>query len=465
MSESQPGQSAPDPSPESVASTRDAEQQTRIAASPFELSQEPVTPEGPAAPTPAGAVPAPAYEHLGELPANYGTQSVYLVAYDPRQLFAYWDVDWTTAGDAAHALRVCRPDGEVEDEVAISSADTGRYLTAGRPGGTYYVELGRRGRDGGWQGLAVSGRVTMPPEGLAGESEAKFATLPFHLSFQRLLELIQGAMGRGEDLTAALARLQRGTPPSETATLLNALDGLNGEQLHTLEMLLGQKFNVSSGPAAGSGGATAILRDRHEALSSGGAFGSESLASGGGFGSESLSSGLLAAGAGGQRGAFVVGVRQRTRDDPRRARRVRQRGSFFRRAGRRLRGRQREPEQRRVRQRDVFRVRGGFEQRDAFVVRPEQRNARVVHGGWQRGVEQRVVAVGGVGRRAGQRGHGQRTRGGVPAGVGQQLGRAQFVVQRGEFRFEQRVQPGRERESEQRGRVVAPGLATRFSFL
>ncbi len=291
MSESQPGQSASDPSPESVASARDAEQQTRIAASPFELSQEPVTPEGPAAP--AGAVPAPAYEHLGELPANYGTQSVYLVAYDPRQLFAYWDVDWAAAGDAAHALHVCRPDGEVEEEVAISSADTGRYLSVGLPGGTYYVELGRHGRDGRWQPLAFSGRVTMPPEGLAGEAEPRFATLPFHLSFQRLLELIQGAMGHGENLTAALARLQRGTPPSETATLLNALDGLNGDQLHTLEMLLGQKFNVSSGPG-GQSGEMAILRDRHEALSSGGAFGSEALSSGGlaggASGSETLSS-------------------------------------------------------------------------------------------------------------------------------------------------------------------------------
>ncbi len=298
MSESQPGQSASESSPESVASTRDAEQQTRIAASPFELSQEPVTPEGPAAP--AAAVPAPAYEHLGELPGNYGTQSVYLVAYDPRQLFAYWDVDWAAAGDAVHALHVCRPDGEVEHEAAISSADTGRYLAAGRSGGTYYVELGRRGRDGRWQPLAVSGRVTMPPEGLAGESEPQFATLPFHLSFQRLLGLVQGAMGHGEDLTVALARLQRGTPPSETATLLNALDGLDSEQLHTLGLLLGQKFNVSSGPDAGSSpGGVAILRDRHEVISSGGAFGSDTLSSGGAFGSERLSSGGLAAGGGG----------------------------------------------------------------------------------------------------------------------------------------------------------------------
>lgn len=186
----------------------------------------------------------------------------------------------------------------MESQTEISSADAGRYLAVTRPGGTYYVELGCRGRDGSWQPLAFSGRVTMPPAGLSGETEAKFATLPFHLSFQRLLELIQNAMGRGENLTAALARLQRGDHPATTATLLHTLGGLNGEQMHTLELLLGQKFDVSSGvPGAGGGDSseTAILRDRHEALSSGGVggFGSEARLAAGAGGSETLSSGAF----------------------------------------------------------------------------------------------------------------------------------------------------------------------------
>ncbi len=271
--------------------------QARVAASPFELSQEPVTLEGPSgsssAPAPA---PAPAYEHLGELPATYGTQSVYLVAYDPRQLFVYWDVDWAVAGDAVHSLHVCRADGEVESQMDIARADAGRYLPVRQPGGTYFVELGRRGRDGSWQPLAFSARVTMPPEGLSGETEPKFATLPFHLSFQRLLELIQGAMGRGENLTAALARLQRGDHSATTASLLNTLNQLNGEQLHTLGLLLGQKFSVSSGhDVGGSDSVRTILRDRAEALSSAG-FGSEARLAGSAFGSEMLSSEMLTAG-------------------------------------------------------------------------------------------------------------------------------------------------------------------------
>ena len=282
MSESQPGQSSAAPS--SVRTDKDE--------APFALSQEPVTAEGPAPEPPPGTVPAPAYEHLGDLPSTYGTQSVYLVAYDPRQLFVYWDIDWKSAPNASATLHIHRADGTLETRLDIAPTDSGRYVDVALPGGTYYVELGRRGRDGGWKPAAVSSRVTMPPPGLSGDLEPQFATLPFHLSFQRLLELIDNAMGQGENLTTALSRLQRGDQPGVSA-LADTLHRLSGEQLHTLEMLLGQRFEIgsdTSSPTGGMpGGALQVLRDRHEALSSGG-FGSESLSSGG-FGSESLSSG------------------------------------------------------------------------------------------------------------------------------------------------------------------------------
>ena len=268
---------------------------------PFELSQEPVTPEGPHDAPPAHA---PAYEHLGELPASYGTQSVYLVAYDPKQLFAYWDVDWAGAPTARYGLRVCRADGQLETQLEISAADAGRYVPIQQPGGTYYIEMGTRGRDGAWLPAAHSPLVTMPPEGLSGELEPRFATLPFHLSFQRLLELIQHAMGTGEDLTAALSRLQASRQP-QVAALLGSLGHLSGEQLHTLETLLGRHLDVAGGASPTGGSETHFLRDRHEmapvaALGSeerlaAGAGGSENLSSGA-FGSEGLSSGALASG-------------------------------------------------------------------------------------------------------------------------------------------------------------------------
>ena len=268
---------------------------TRGKTDPFALSQEPVTPEGEresGAPTP----PAPAYEHLGDLPPTYGTQSVYLVAYDPQQLFVYWDVDWTVGPNTPYTLHVCRADGSMEQQVDIMAAEAGRYLPVQVPGGTYFVELGKYGRDGRWQVVATSTRATVPPAGLAGETEPSFATLPFHLSFQRLMELIHDAVHHGENLTAALARLQHGDQPGLSA-IAGRLSELGPEPLQTLETLLGQKFEVSSvgdtsSPTGGGEGAGQPLhRDRHDVLSAS-AFSSESpssanLSSGGGFGSSS----------------------------------------------------------------------------------------------------------------------------------------------------------------------------------
>ena len=293
MSENQPGQPASG-SPQDDATRTDREDQEGVAAAPFLLSQEPVTePDSSHGGTPdPTAPPAPAYEHLGELPATYGTQSVYLVAYDPRQLFAYWDVDWAAAPGAAFVLRACRADGEVESEQPITAVDAGRYLPAAVPGGTYFAELGTRGRDGAWNPVATSARVTMPSEGLASEAEPKFATLPFHLSFQRLLELIQGAMGNKEDLTAALARLQHGDR-AWMRPIAGALEGMGSEKLHTLESLLGHEFSVHSAGDTGSGG---HLRDRVEARGAGA------------YGNEGLSSGDLARGAGGSEGLSSAGM-------------------------------------------------------------------------------------------------------------------------------------------------------------
>ena len=309
MSESQPGQPASDVSQDDAAQEKE-----QVSTAPFLLSQEPVTEPDAAVddetPNPA-APPAPAYEHLGELPAAYGTQSVYLVAYDPRQLFAYWDVDWAAAPGAAFVLRLCGADAQVESEHPITAADAGRYLPATRPGGTYFVELGTRGRDGAWNPVAISGRVTMPPEGLANEEEPTFATLPFHLSFQRLLGLIQGAMGQKEDLTAALSRLQHGDRAA-MQPIAGALQGLDSEQLHTLEGLLGHEFSVHSAGDTGSGG---FLRDRAEALGAG-AFGSEGLSSAGVFGPTSgLDSAGLSSGGFGRDmtlAAFVAGMSSET---------------------------------------------------------------------------------------------------------------------------------------------------------
>ena len=233
------------------------------AQADFQLSQEPVTP--PDAPPADAPSPAPAYEHLGELPANYGTSNVYLVAYDPRRLFAYWDLDATAVAtvDAPLAIRVRRTDGGgVESQVDLGRAVSllkgvaagggpGRYLPVTHPGAGYYVELGTGGGSTGmpWRSLAVSSHVVVPPEGLAAveDGDARFATLPFHLSFQRLADLLHATVpAGGQPLTEALASLQRDAQvlPADAA-LIAALGRLDDEQRRNLQTVLGWEGDSS----------------------------------------------------------------------------------------------------------------------------------------------------------------------------------------------------------------------------
>lgn len=257
---------------------------SRAAAAPFQLSQEPVTPHG-AAPSPVpGYIPTPAFEHLGELPATYGTRSLYLVAYDPRQLFAYWDLDWSAEKATRFALEVLAADGAVETRIELAAPEASRYIAVNQPGAQYTVQLTSRGRDGQWRPLAKSGPVSMPPEGIAAESEPAFATLPFHLSFQRLIDLLKGAMRPREDLTDVLARLQTGEH-TETASLLGALGSLGDDQLRTLEMMAREGFDLRE-----AGGFASVEPTADGGLSSPGP---SSFGRFGGGGSENLSSSAL----------------------------------------------------------------------------------------------------------------------------------------------------------------------------
>lgn len=281
----------------------------------FQLSQEPITP--PAAAAAESPAPAPAYEHLGELPTGYGASHVYLVAYDPRRLFAYWDLDAAVVAsmDAPLALRVCRADsGQVESQVDLGRAVTllggvaagggpGRYLPVSHPGVDYRVELGTGGDPAGrpWRALAVSGVVTVPPEGLAAveDGDAHFATLPFHLSFQRLADLLRATVpAAGQPLTEALAKLQFDVHATVgDAALGEALSRLDDEQRRNLETVLGWESefpaaDVGSSPGHGGTSENFLAGGRGAAPSSlgAGALASPGTSSGGGSG------GLTAAG-------------------------------------------------------------------------------------------------------------------------------------------------------------------------
>jgi hypothetical protein len=156
----------------------------------------------------------PAYENLGSLPATYFEDTLFLVARDPRWLFAYWDFDWTKypaaamrGGFAQFFLRILKSDGTQEIIVEITPEARNWYVPVSAPDTLYFAEIGFFARDGGWVAAVSSGVAKTPPDSLAEETATNFATVPLHLSFEKMLELVQRRMEEGESLLEAVARL------------------------------------------------------------------------------------------------------------------------------------------------------------------------------------------------------------------------------------------------------------------
>src|SRR5258708_3686940 len=176
----------------------------------------------PAVPVPAQIPPLakpqelPAYEFLGYLPDSYGTKKLFLVARDPHILFAYWDlssVQYQEAARAAHDgkvfLEVYVPgEGRVQQ---IHSWDCHKnwYLQVNRPAANFVAQLGYYRPDGGFEVLARSGEVRTPRDTLSGNTNARFVTIPFNVSFRELYDMIASLAQPGEELAETLARLQK----------------------------------------------------------------------------------------------------------------------------------------------------------------------------------------------------------------------------------------------------------------
>ena len=153
-------------------------------------------------------------DNLGDLPRSYGDEKIFVIAQEPHWLFCYWDYTLTEGIEGAIFLRhgregAARPEAEVPVPVETNSW----YLSVRDADADYYVELGHY-NGGHWKTLTRSGTVLTPRDTLAGFGDPVFANMPFHATFQQLVEKLRGEMREGESLAAALARLQgRGDLP------------------------------------------------------------------------------------------------------------------------------------------------------------------------------------------------------------------------------------------------------------
>ena len=223
---------------------------------------------------------------------------LYVIARDPQTLFLYWDLDWkrlfARAGLSPRQvhLRIFRGDGSIEGTREINPFRGHCYAEVAGAGTEYFCELGSF--DGtAWAGLVRSGTTATPEATISDDLSGEFATLPIHLSFQKLLDLLGARELDGTMLARSVAELQENArvlqsrmapgdwsqlAPRIAARLNGAKDNHAAEMAELIEIAL-----RSEAPAAPTGAEFARWKELVER--SGGS--SWSGASHGGFGGSS----------------------------------------------------------------------------------------------------------------------------------------------------------------------------------
>ncbi len=162
----------------------------------------------------------------GGLPLTSGAPMFCLMARDPHTLFAYWAIDWNQAfaeaapSDRKVHLRISNGD-DAEQTVAVEPLAGSCYLTVENADAAYRGEIGYFQPAGVWNSLAESASISTPPEDLAAFGDDAFATVPFHLSFQRMVDTLREARSASAPILSQLAELRtRAAAPDAGESLM-----------------------------------------------------------------------------------------------------------------------------------------------------------------------------------------------------------------------------------------------------
>ena len=211
-----------------AAADSHSSQRKRPPSAGFRISNGAVIPHG-------KADLVSAFAELGELPKHYGAPILFAIARDPHTIFACWNIDWSHVFarnvpiDRQVYLRVKRSDGSDEIEHPVEPMLGSYYALVTQPRATYHVELGFYQPDSVWNSIVVSDPVTMPPDTASEKQEIDVATIPFHLSFQRMIDLFRASSG--DAVAVVLAHLQGRASEPEDETVLSAEEWAILEQM------------------------------------------------------------------------------------------------------------------------------------------------------------------------------------------------------------------------------------------
>jgi hypothetical protein len=202
--------------------------QTSKTRDAFHISREPVVSLiAPDRPPDAG-------DSLG-LTREHGARILFAIARDPRTIFASWNIDWSSLFervmpvDRQVHLRLYGADGLQEKTVAVEPMAAMHCVTTSGSHASYRVEIGYYQPADVWHSVAISHEIAMPPNSIAETTEVDLATIPFHVSFQQLLNLFGPATDTA--LAAVISQFEKRALSSEEKTL-NGRDEKILRELH-----------------------------------------------------------------------------------------------------------------------------------------------------------------------------------------------------------------------------------------
>jgi len=165
-----------------------------------------------------GATPPAQSFSGGELPESYGTKKLFLTARDPHWLYAHWDLTReqqtalngeSTDGHLVLRIYTGKIEGHSAHEIHVHPESRHWFAHVERAGNTYAAELGYYSALGKWTRVAVSSGTVTPPDAVAAESDAEFATIPFEYPFAKLMQIIEDAVRDNLPLALAIEELRR----------------------------------------------------------------------------------------------------------------------------------------------------------------------------------------------------------------------------------------------------------------
>ncbi|HEY5706421.1 MAG TPA: DUF4912 domain-containing protein [Terrimicrobiaceae bacterium] len=206
-------------------------------------------------------------DRLGDLPQSYGSDTIFLIAQEPHQLFTSWDIDISLHPGGKTFLRVYEGERTLEKQIEVPFEKRNWYIPVKQAGAKYTVEIGYN-RGSVWNVIARSHTIETPPDHPSESDRFDYATVPLHLAFQKITETVEHAMQPGELPITALSRLQR--EGKLFAFGSGAISGISLEQRIVLEALLGSNFleELASGGISSKELEEKVRRHLEEKLSS-----------------------------------------------------------------------------------------------------------------------------------------------------------------------------------------------------